>query len=216
MRLRLGEVYRGAGSFPAGRGATQDNFCEARRARPFDIRRQTFFDAPMKSRPGLLLAALLLTSCVTPTPPAVEKPTAPVLPLALDENFQFRKFKRFINQPELFVQTRDESINFERNRVNFGALSSDEVRQRQGTYFDFFWRAKRPADVTVRFEYRQAKLGNAVRAQETAVSGAHGTMKSSFAVIGDNYIWDGPVTAWRCLIIENNRIVAFTQSYLWR
>ncbi len=171
----------------------------------------------MNPRPGLLLAALLLTSCVTPSPPAFEKTDAPVLPLALDEDFQFRKHKRFINQPEqLLMETRDESINFERRRVNFGALSADEVRQRQGTYFDFFWNAKRPADITVRFEYRQAKLGNAVRAQETSVAQARGGMKTSFAVIGDSYIWDGPVTAWRCLLIENNRIVAFTQSYLWK
>jgi hypothetical protein len=41
-------------------------------------------------------------------------------------------------------------------------------------------------------------------------------VKTSFAVTGDNYLWDGPVTAWRCLLIENNRIVAFTQSYLWK
>ncbi len=171
----------------------------------------------MKSRLGLwLLAALLLTSCVTPSPPAFEKPDAPVLPLALDDNFQFRKFKRFLNQPEFFLETRDESINFERARANFGALSANEAQQRQGTYFDFFWHAKRPADITVRFEYRQAKLGNAVRAQETSVEQAHGGMKSSFAVIGDNFLWDGPVTAWRCLLIENNRIVAFTQSYLWK
>lgn len=167
-------------------------------------------------RSGLLLATLLLASCVTPSPPAFEKPESPVLPLALDDSFQFRKFKRFVNQPELFQQTQNESIIFERNRVNFGALSADERQQREGTHFDFFWRALRPADITVRFEYRQAKLGNAVRAQETSVQQARGNMKTSFAVAGDSYIWDGPVTAWRCLLIENNRIVAFKQSYLWK
>lgn len=170
----------------------------------------------MTARPVLLLATLLLASCVTPTPPASERPDAPVLPLALDEDFSFRKTIRFINQPDLMMQTRSEPIIFERQRVNFGALTEEERRQRQGTYFDFFWRARRPADITVRFEYRQAKLGNAVRAKETSVSQARGTMKSSFAVIGDEFQWDGPVTAWRCLLIENKRIVAFTQSYLWK
>lgn len=170
----------------------------------------------MTARPALLLAALLLSSCVTPTPPAFERPDAPVLPLALDEDFSFRKTIRFLNQPELMVETRNEPIMFERRRVNFGALTNEERRRRLGSYFDFFWRANRPADITVRFEYRQAKLGNAVRAKETTVSQARGTMKSSFAVIGDEFLWDGPVTAWRCLLIEDKRIVAFTQSYLWK
>jgi hypothetical protein len=194
------------------RRVTQDN---SRGRPPFDIGAQTFFDAGMLLRYGLFVAALLLASCAAPPKP-VELATAPVLPLALDSDFEFRKVKRFLNQPEIFQETLNEAINYERSRVNFGALSADERQQRQGTYFDFFWRAKRPANLTVRLEYRQAKLGNAVRAQEVAYEQAKGSVKTSFAVIGDNYLWDGPVTAWRCLLIENNRIVAFTQSYLWK
>ena len=169
----------------------------------------------MHVRSGLFVAALCLAACTAPPKP-VELVRAPVLPLALDSDFSFRKVKRFINQPELQQPTQNEMLNFERARVNFGALSADERQQRQGTYFDFFWRATRPADLTVRFEYRQAKLGNDVRAQEVAYSQARGSVKTSFAVTGDNYLWDGPVTAWRCLLIEKNRIVAFTQSYLWK
>ena len=169
----------------------------------------------MQMRNGLFVVALLLASCAAPPKP-VALVDAPVLPLALDNDFEFRKVKRFLNQPELFQPTENEMINFDRRRVNFGALSAEERRQRQGTYFDFFWRANRPADLKVRFEYRQAKLGNAVRAQEVAYEQAKGTVKTPFAVIGDSYHWDGPVNAWRCLLIENNRIVAFTQSYLWK
>lgn len=171
----------------------------------------------MNLRLGLLPAALLLASCVTPTAPPVEIPEANVLPLALDNDFDFRKVRRTINQAEInAVATRNEMINFERNYRNYGALSADERRQREGTYFDIYWLAKRPAQLTVRFEYRQAETGNAVLAQEVYVPNARGTMKSSFAVTGDSFQWDGPVTAWRCLLIENNRIVAFTQSYLWK
>lgn len=170
----------------------------------------------MLPRLGLVLVASLLASCVTPTAPPVALPEANVLPLALDSDFEFRKTRRTLNQTELNVLSDNPVINFERDRLNFGALSNDERRQREGTYFDFFWRAKRPAEVTVRFEYRQAQTGNAVFAQEIFVPQARGTMKSSFEVIGDSFLWDGPVTAWRCLIIENNRIVAFTQSFLWK
>ena len=169
----------------------------------------------MLMRSGLFVAALSLSACVAP-PKAVELVEAPVLPLALDSDFSFRKIHRFLNQPELFQTTQNETINFERTRVNFGALSADERRRRQGTYFDFFWRANRPADLIIRLEYRQAKTGNAVRAQEVAYEQAKGSVKTSFAVIGDSYLLSGPVTAWRCLLIENKRIVGFTQSYLWK
>lgn len=169
----------------------------------------------MQLRDGLLVAALLLVSCTAPPKP-VELVDAPVQPLALDGDFEFRKVKRFLNQPELLQATQNETLLFERARVNHGAPSAEERRQRQGTYFDFFWRAKRPADLRVRLEYRQARLGNAVRAQEVGYRQARGSVRTSFAVTGDSYHWNGPVTAWRCLLIENNRIVAFTQSYLWK
>ena len=174
----------------------------------------------MNLRPGLaVLASALLVSCVTNSPPAVELPEANVLPLALDNDFSFRKTIRTLNQRKFTsipVPRGNETIGFQRSWMNYGALTQAERREREGTYFDIFWRANRPADITVRFEYRQAKLGNAVRAKETFVPQARGTVKSSFSVIGDDFQWDGPVTEWRCLLIENGRIVAFTQSYLWK
>lgn len=172
----------------------------------------------MIPRWAVLMAAMLVCSCTTP-PKAVELEDAPVLPLALDTDFQFRKIKRFLNQDDILdpnLRIKDEMINFEQSRVNYGVLTAEEAEMRQGTYFDFFWRARRPADITVRLEYRQARLGNNVRAQEISYSQAKGTVKTSFAVIGDEFINDGPVTAWRCLLIENNRIVGFTQSFLWK
>lgn len=187
---------------------------------PFDIGAQTFFHAGMTLRSGMAaLATLLLASCITKSPPATEIPEAAVLPLALDSDFSFRKTIRYLNQQkfnELRLPNRAEAMLFQRSWINYGALSAAERREREGTFFDIFWRARRPADITVRFEYRQAKLGNAVRAKETFVPQARGTVKSSFSVIGDEFHWDGPVTEWRCLLIENGKIVGFTQSYLWK
>jgi len=166
-----------------------------------------------------VLAALLLASCVTKSPPATEIPEATVLPLALDSDFSFRKTIRYLNQKKFTdvpIPRGNETLAFQRSWMNYGALTASERREREGTYFDIFWRARRPADITVRFEYRQAELGNAVRAKETFVPQARGTVKSSFSVIGDEFQWDGPVTEWRCLLIENGKIVGFTQSYLWK
>ena len=67
----------------------------------------------------------------------------------------------------------------------------------------------------MRLEYRQENLGSFVQAREVSCKDAKGSMKSEFDIIGDDYIEDGRVTAWRALLIENGRIVGLTQSYLW-
>jgi hypothetical protein len=54
-----------------------------------------------------------------------------------------------------------------------------------------------------------------VQAQEVQYKGAKGSLKSSFKVVGDDYQQDGHVTAWRAIIIENGKIVALNQSFLW-
>ena len=110
---------------------------------------------------------------------------------------------------------QDASIMFERQYRLWGAVTKLDRRQRYGNYFDFFWRAKRSAPITVRLEYRQEKLHAHVQAQEISYPNAHGNMKTEFRVTGDDYLDDGRVIAWRCLLIENGRVVAENRSYMW-
>jgi hypothetical protein len=163
------------------------------------------------------------------------------LPMALSNDFEFRKTKLFYlsekapkagqraqqtssstplsgksNSPNQKVATlQDAPITFERQYRLFGAITGVDQVQRLGNYFDFFWRAKRPSDVTVRLEYRQEKLHEHVQAQEISYRNVRGTHKTEFKVIGDDYIDDGRVIAWRCLLIENGRIVAENRSFMW-
>jgi hypothetical protein len=167
-------------------------------------------------------------------PRVVEKVTP--LPVALDPNFEFRKTKLFFmsekgpkpserahgetskksNSPSQKTATvQDAPIVFERQYRLFGAVTSLDQWQRYGDYFDFFWRVKRPADVTVRLEYRQEKLHEHVQAQEITYRSVRGTHKTEFKVIGDDYFDDGRVIAWRCLLIANGRIVAENRSFMW-
>jgi hypothetical protein len=169
-------------------------------------------------------------------PKVVEKVTP--LPVALDKDFEFRKTKLFFlseqtpkanarthgtssvgaksNTPSQKTATvQDAPITFERQYRLYGAVTALDKRQRFGDYFDFFWRAKRPSDVTVRLEYRQEKLHEHVQAQEIAYRSARGTHKTEFKVIGDDYFDDGRVIAWRCLLIASGRIVAENRSFLW-
>jgi hypothetical protein len=161
------------------------------------------------------------------------------LAMALDKDFEFRKTKLFFlsetgpkpserargttnkvggksNSPNQKTATlQDAPITFERQYRLYGAVTALDRRQRYGDYFDFFWRAKRPSDVTVRLEYRQEKLHAHVQAQEIAYRNVRGTHKTEFKVIGDDYFDDGRVIAWRCLLIVNGRIVAENRSFLW-
>jgi hypothetical protein len=170
-------------------------------------------------------------------PKVVEKVTP--LPMALDKDFEFRKTKLFFlsetgpkpserarsttnklggksNSPNQRTATlQDAPITFERQYRLYGAITGLDRRQRFGNYFDFFWRAKRPSDVTVRLEYRQEKLHQHVQAQEITYRNVHGTHKTEFKVIGDDYFDDGRVIAWRCLLVVNGRIVAENRSFLW-
>jgi hypothetical protein len=168
-------------------------------------------------------------------PRILEKVTP--LPIALDKDFEFRKTKLFFlgekgpkasqraskststlggNSPGQKTATlQDVPITFERQYRMYGAVTALDQRQRFGNYFDFFWRAKRPSDVTVRLEYRQEKLHEHVQAQEITYRNVHGTRKTEFKVIGDDYLDDGQVVAWRCLLISNGRIVAENRSFMW-
>ncbi|MDB6152179.1 MAG: hypothetical protein JWL90_632 [Chthoniobacteraceae bacterium] len=140
---------------------------------------------------------------------------ANVLPLALEDAFQFRKTKTFLNDPVVYKPTVDEMISFERQRINFGAVNQFDRRERYGHYFTFFWRSTRKTDLTVRLEYRQENLGSYVQAQDKVYAAAKGNFKSDFKVVGDDYNKDGKITAWRALLIENGKIVALNQSFLW-
>jgi hypothetical protein len=146
-------------------------------------------------------------------------PKANVLPLALSDDFGFRKFTIFRNalvRPGATpIPTRELMIDFERRRRLWGAITAADVQARTGQYFTFFWRAKRPADLTLRLEYRQANLKNYVEGRELYYPHARGSYTSEFAVVGPEYSVDGPITMWRAILIENQRIVALLQSRTW-
>ena len=150
------------------------------------------------------------------------------LPVALSDDFQFRKTKLFFLDPvpprvkasKFRSLTKadngpDESIGFERAYRLHGAVTKLDQSQRFGHYFDFWWRAKHEANTTVRLEYRQEGLRSFTQAKEISYAHARGTMHTQFRVIGDEFLDDGKIIAWRCLLISEGRIVAEDRSYMW-
>ena len=164
----------------------------------------------------LLCLALAVAGCSTPEEPANRLEKANILPLALDDSYQFRKIQQNTYDNTIVVPTTtSEAANFERMRTYWGAIDYQEMTKRNGNYYSFFWCAKPRSDVTVRFEYRQAGLSNYVMAKERYYPGVRGSRKSSFQVTGDEFLESGRVTAWRVLLIVDGKIVALRQSYMW-
>ncbi|MBA3273088.1 MAG: hypothetical protein H0T11_04350 [Chthoniobacterales bacterium] len=180
-----------------------------------------------------VLGVLLLTTTVARPFGAPQKPDeyrqlkeATPLPRALDPAFEFRKTKLFFLGDAPRGPRRgggytggiikDPAIWFEGAYRLYGAVTVLDQRRRFGHYFDFFWKAKRDAAVTVRLEYRQQNLRSFVQAREVVYPHARGSHKTEFQVIGDDFFADGRITSWRCLLIENGRIVAEDKSFLWR
>ena len=169
--------------------------------------------------PGLLLVLVtgaLVVRAENPLP--IEE--ANVLPLAITDDFEFRKFEIFKNAPPVPgatpIPTRDLMIDFERKHRVWGAIDGAESAAKIGQYFTFFWRSKRPAYLTLRLEYRQANLKNYVQARELYYPNAKGSHSSEFAIVGNDYENDGPITSWRAILIEDRKIVALLQSRTWR
>lgn len=180
-----------------------------------------------------LLGCLLLTTTVARPFGAPQKADdyrqlkeATPLPKALDPAFEFRKTKLFSlgdapagpRRAGGFTggAIKDEALNFEGSYRLFGAVTDLDKRRRFGEYFDFWWRAKRNTNLTVRLEYRQLNLRAFVQAREVTYQNGRGSHKTEFQVIGDDFLSDGRITSWRCLLIENGRIVAENKSFLWR
>lgn len=170
----------------------------------------------MRTFLGCILFSLALSSCATKPVAATKLERANVLPLALNDRFQIRKVKQYYFSNLRMPPTTSEPVMFERQYVEWGMVDSIDRQARLGNYFDFFWRTSEEADVTVRLEYRQSALGNYVMAQERYYPQARGSFRSSFSVIGDDYLESGRVTAWRILLIVDGRIVAFRQSFMWK
>ena len=167
--------------------------------------------------PAALLAAAALSACSSSEEPPRQSPIARanVVPLALSDDFKFRKVTKFLNDPRFQRPTQDQMLLFERQRVNFGAVTALDKMERRGYYFNVWWSSKRLADIVLRLEYRQENLGSYVQAKELHYPAAEGGMETQLRVLGDEYNENGRITAWRLLLIEKGRAVGLHQSFLW-
>ena len=165
---------------------------------------------------SLLIGCSLLTSCAT-QPPVVKLEKANVLPLSINRDFAFRKETQFLNDPATFRASRSDAVSFMRRSYMWPATTKREEDELRGSYLNFYWwNHGLRQDVTLRLEYHQAGLGNEVLAREINYPNMWGSQTSVFKIVGDDYLENGRVTSWRALLIVDGKIVALTQSFLWK
>lgn len=107
----------------------------------------------------------------------------------------------------------DQAIPFEYKHYMYGAITSQEKRDREGHYYTVMWRVEKTGPVTIRFEYRQGDSRSEVKRQEAGATGQRGTVK--FEVNGADYQTGGKVTAWKITLLQNGDVVGSQQSFLW-
>lgn len=96
--------------------------------------------------------------------------------------------------------------------VMFQKLSNQERADTLGQYYTIKRReAEKPA--VVEFNYLQSRTGSEVLTKKIPL--AIGDQRAFFSVIGKNFIENGRVLAWKVDLIEDNKLVATEQSYLW-
>mgnify|MGYP005707297357 CR=1 FL=1 len=113
--------------------------------------------------------------------------------------------------------TEDPMIGFEHRYLLHGAIESDEYYRRAGKYYTIFWRAKdRSPNAVVRLEYLQANTGETVHVKEMVVEKVRRHNTTDVNVIGDDYIENGDVIAWKASIVRNGEVISSTKSFLWK
>ncbi len=114
------------------------------------------------------------------------------------------------------VKTQDPMINFERDYLLHGAITTEEYRARQGKYYTVFWKVKdRSPGLVIRFEYLQANTQDTIKVKEITPDKIKRSNITDIRVIGEEYNTDGNVLAWKVSLVRNGEVLDSVESYLW-
>ena len=139
----------------------------------------------------------------------------PVEPMALDPRIAV-PLVHDVQNDSSFRSGSNDSLLYELKYLNWGAVTQAQFRARQGQYFTITVKnSGPPEDLTMRFEYRQAKSKQVVRSLVQEKSHVHGAVRAYFGVVNHAYLAYGPVSAWRFTVLRGGTVVAQARSFLW-
>ncbi len=113
----------------------------------------------------------------------------------------------------------DPMVRCEKQRRLHGAVSIAERNARLGVYYTLLWNDPAGAgtgDVELLFEYQQGATASLVKRLVKRFKSNESSGEVEFAVIGDDYVKNGRVLAWKTTLRRGNRVLATQQSHLWQ
>ena len=127
------------------------------------------------------------------------------------------KVKYYHLMPGVPPATQDRTLTFEREHFLYGAVTSQEITDRFGHYYAFFWKADdRTGPLTVRFQYCMTNSGLKEFVQEQVVENVGRSNLSRFEVTGHEYRTNGRVTMWRVSVLRGGEELVSQKSFLWK
>lgn len=135
--------------------------------------------------------------------------------IALDKNIKVPLIHD-VQDDSNYIGMSNPALAFEIKYLNWGAITQEQLRARQGHYFTITWdNGGAPGDFVARFEYRQVKSKDIVRTLVQKMPKVAGTTRSYFAVVDKAYLAYGPVASWRFTILKGDTVVAEAKSFVW-
>lgn len=136
--------------------------------------------------------------------------SAPVEPLMI---------KQFTLRDQENSVADDPMVQNEKLRRLHGAVSIEERKQRLGQYYAVLWNAVAAAENAkekeIVFRYQQGASGSRIKEMRRTLPTGSPSGKEEFSIIGDNYLKNGRVLAWKIDLTANGKTIASKQSYLW-
>jgi len=128
-----------------------------------------------------------------------------------------KQFKMLNQQTDM---VEDPMISGDKQRHLYGAVSMAERAKRLGAYYTLVWslppQTAAGGEVELLFEFQQGATASLVkhRVKRFPASQTAGTVE--FAVIGEDYLKNGRVLAWKATLSRGGRVIASKKSHLWQ
>jgi len=125
------------------------------------------------------------------------------------------KYYRFRPFDKLSAAT-DAMVAKEKEYYSRGAVTQAQLREREGNYYNVFWRTDNGGQpAVVRFEFLQEADQGTVKRKEISVGNPGWRNNTEFQIVGPEYAKGGDVRAWKATVLQGGRPIATQQSFLW-
>lgn len=127
-----------------------------------------------------------------------------------------KQFKMLDQQTDA---VKDPMVRGEKQRRLHGAVSMAERTARLGAYYTILWNAPRDTgtgEVEVLFEFQQGATASLVKRLVKRFPASDTSGRVEFAIIGNDYLKNGRVLAWKTTLSRGGRVLATRKSHLWQ